>query len=1117
MAESTSKRQRITHLELREWVLERPDAYIGGIEPKEHTFHDFSQERPSAVPIVVSPALVGLAQELVSNALDNCQRDDTQRYIKLSYSEGTGTFAVSNDGSTLPIEWDEKAGAWAPTLAFGTFQSGSNFDVAETGTKETAFTAGRNGVGSKGCNVFSARFAVRVCNAADKKTFAQAWERNMSVRHAPVMAATTRKTNETIVEWSPDFTRLGGDEGARHMPMICRWLAHNASLCAPPSVKVFFGGELVKLRSPEHFCRALGGTTPLASDTVAVDGKAVLRICTAARESPSRSDVGGLTYAFVNGTPCREGSHAKYIFSKLTEIVDAKAQTKRGAKNVHVTPSFLQAHSVTVAVLLVERERFTDQRKRCLDAPVRDWGWKWDVGMAFRSAVERSPLADRLLAAVHDREDGEAAKLTKTQKRPPSIAKYEPALRRHTGRTTLIVCEGDSAGNLVRSGLTVVGRQDYGLYPLRGKFLNARGLGAKAVLENKEALELLQILGIQLNAPFTAESVKKLPYAHLMAMTDQDVDGSHIMGLLFNLIDACAPTLLAHKSDYLKRFATSLIRVSCGREEFGFYSQSEYDLWLAARRADGAPVGTAKYFKGLGTSSAEQARSYFRNLRANTITMVHGPGCADALDLAFNKKRADDRKAFLTSRCDPDAHVDYSRERTTVTDFVHNELLPQYALASLRRAIPSLDGFKEAHRKVFFGARSLKLTSDISVANAAGKISSHTHYHHRGTAMEDTIIGMAADYAGTSNINLILPHGQFGTRHKHAAASAAYPKIALNRPIEKLLFPPADDPVLERMVDEGKEVEPRLYPPVIATPLVFGCKGIATGWSTDVPNFHPLDIIKATERIIDGDSGDSAVGLRPWYRGFDGPIEKVDDKTFVVRGVGHWDGADYHITELPPFRETEAYKEDWTKLDVASGGIFPGDGHTDERVHLVLKGCKPLIDPIDALGLTKKLSLGNMHLLDATGSLKRYDTVDAILRDHAEFRLGVYAKRIDHELNEARRGVLISQNKARFVGACIAGDFDLRCFATTEEAEMSCEARGYDRVGGSYDYLLNLPMRALTAAAASRFDEDAHHERGHMTRLAALTPASVWKTELRELAEHLGADPRYVVRPGALD
>lgn len=50
---------------------------------------------------------------------------------------------------------------------------------------------------------------------------------------------------------------------------------------------------------------------------------------------------------------------------------------------------------------------------------------------------------------------------------------------------TLILTEGDSAKTLAVSGLGVVGRDRYGIFPLRGKMLNVREASHKQVKPNR--------------------------------------------------------------------------------------------------------------------------------------------------------------------------------------------------------------------------------------------------------------------------------------------------------------------------------------------------------------------------------------------------------------------------------------------------------------------------------------------------------------------------------------------------------------------------------------------------------------------------------------------------------
>ena len=69
------------------------------------------------------------------------------------------------------------------------------------------------------------------------------------------------------------------------------------------------------------------------------------------------------------------------------------------------------------------------------------------------------------------------------------------------------------------SGISVVGRNRYGVFPLRGKLLNVREASHKQIMENQEINHIKQILGLQHGKEYT--NVKTLRYGHLMIMTDQ--------------------------------------------------------------------------------------------------------------------------------------------------------------------------------------------------------------------------------------------------------------------------------------------------------------------------------------------------------------------------------------------------------------------------------------------------------------------------------------------------------------------------------------------------------------------------------------------------------------------
>jgi DNA topoisomerase-2 len=104
------------------------------------------------------------------------------------------------------------------------------------------------------------------------------------------------------------------------------------------------------------------------------------------------------------------------------------------------------------------------------------------------------------------------------------IAKLDDALLAGGPRArecTLILTEGDSAKTFAVSGLAVVGRERYGVFPLKGTPLNVRGASYKQLTENVELREVATILGLSLKAGQKNINHKALRYGRLMIMADQ--------------------------------------------------------------------------------------------------------------------------------------------------------------------------------------------------------------------------------------------------------------------------------------------------------------------------------------------------------------------------------------------------------------------------------------------------------------------------------------------------------------------------------------------------------------------------------------------------------------------
>ena len=66
--------------------------------------------------------------------------------------------------------------------------------------------------------------------------------------------------------------------------------------------------------------------------------------------------------------------------------------------------------------------------------------------------------------------------------------------------------------------------------------------------------------------------------------------------------------------------------------------------------------------------------------------------------------------------------------------------------------------------KVLFTCIKRNDKKEIKVAQLAGSVAEHSAYHHGEASLMSTIIGLAQNYVGSNNINLLYPSGQFGTR-----------------------------------------------------------------------------------------------------------------------------------------------------------------------------------------------------------------------------------------------------------------------------------------------------------------------------------------------------------------
>jgi DNA topoisomerase-2 len=748
------------------------------------------------------------------------------------------------------------------------------------------------------------------------------------------------------------------------------------------------------------------------------------------------------------------------VIDKIVDVILEYINKKHKSKNLK--PFQIKNHLWIFINAQIENPVFDSQTKDTLTLKPSLFGSKCEISDLFFKKLINCGVIDSILSWAISKQSKDIRKMDGSKRQRlvgiPKLDDANDAGGNNSQDCTLILTEGDSAKTLAVSGLSVVGRDNYGIFPIRGKLLNVRDASHHQIMSNAEINNLKRILGLQHGKLYY--DTKTLRYGHLMIMTDQDQDGSHIKGLIMNYLHAQFPSLV-RITGFLLEFITPIVKASCDNKTIIFYTMPEYETWVEAFKPNTA-VWSIKYYKGLGTSTAKEAKEYFTDLIKHVKRFIWLDAMDDdALELAFSKKKVEERKKWLQDFV-PGTYLSHKEREITFSDFVHRELI-LFSRADLERSIPSvIDGLKSGQRKILFACFKRNLTTDIKVAQLAGYVAEHSAYHHGEASLASTIINLAQDFVGSNNLNLLMPSGQFGTRLQ-GGKDAASPRYIFTRlsSITRHIFNEADDCLLFYLNEEGQMIEPLNYVPILPTILVNGAEGIGTGWSTFIPKFNLRDIIENIRRML---KGLDPIEMYPFYRGFKGTIEKIERKKYHSNGkiyylegiVNQINDSTLEVTELPIGKWTQDYKEyledlikPVNKNEKASIQDYK-EYHTDASVQFVLFLTPEQMEDAIEVGLHKKfrlnstISTSNMILFGANGKIKKYEFPEDILKEFFTFRLDFYEKRRLTLLEAGEANMKILRNKMRFILAVTESKIKLSK-RNKNEIENDLNKMGFDR------------------------------------------------------------------------
>jgi DNA topoisomerase-2 len=479
---------------------------------------------------------------------------------------------------------------------------------------------------------------------------------------------------------------------------------------------------------------------------------------------------------------------------------------------------------------------------------------------------------------------------------------------------------------------------------------------------------------------------------------------------------------------------------------------------------------------------------------------------------------------------DRGSYLDTAEENVSYTDFINKELI-HFSKYDCDRSIPNLmDGLKISLRKILYSAFKKNLHTEIKVAQFTGYVSEHSGYHHGEASLNAAIVGMAQNFVGSNNINLLIPSGQFGTRLQGGkdSASERYIFTFLNN-ITRSIFPAVDDNILKYLDDDGQIVEPLFYAPIIPMVLVNGTKGIGTGFSTDIMCYNPINIIDYLKaKLLNNLEATSCADFIPYYEGFQGTITRISESSagnskYLIKGKYETIGVDkIRVTELPVGLWTDDFKahlESLTETSDASGKkVVPiikdfDDMCKDTSVDFTIQLNKGVLAELssaatdhgcNALEKTLKLyttgSSSNMHLFDANDKLKKYANVADIIDDYYTTRLELYGTRKTYLVKAISQDVSLLSNKAKYIQEVIHDTIDLRKKTKDQVNEMLLK-KGYDQLGKDADfkYLTKMAMDSVTEENVARLLKEHGDKVAELEKIQLTTIQTMWLTELETL------------------
>ncbi|CAH6421767.1 DNA topoisomerase 2 [uncultured virus] len=540
-----------------EHILEIPDTYIGGIDEDQAKMWIYRVDKKLEFKnINYIPGLYKIFDEIVVNARDQTVRDPTCDKIKITIDKEKGEISCWNNGMNgVPVEIHKTYKKYVPELIFGDLLTSGNY------RQKGKTVGGKNGYGAKLTNIFSTNFYVEVNDSKRKLIYSQNFSENMYKKTDPKIAKSKNKESYILFRFTPDYPRFGINGLTEDIVNLFTKRVYDIAACTPSNVNVYLNEQLL---GTNHFLDYIKLFFESELPNLVFD------------DSNPRWKIGIIFDAqtgyrhisYVNGIcTFQGGSHVNHVLDQILGKLNEHITSKH--KNLKIKNSQIRDNLTIFIDCVIEDPCFSSQTKELLTNKVNTFGSRWEITDKIVKELIKTGIVTEVVKFAKLRAMADMEKFGgKKKSNLKGIEKLDDADwagSRKSKYCRLILTEGDSAKAFAVAGIELIGREKFGIFPLRGKLLNVREAGPNKLLKNEEIKNIMQIIGLKPNKKY--KDVNKLRYGGIVILTDQDS------------VTGDTPLLLKQKDEInIKRIddiATNWLKLGNGKE----YSATDFNIW----------------------------------------------------------------------------------------------------------------------------------------------------------------------------------------------------------------------------------------------------------------------------------------------------------------------------------------------------------------------------------------------------------------------------------------------------------------------------------------------------------------------------------------------------------